>query len=156
MKTGDQKRVIAADTSFLLSLLGTDSNTGAALKIVGSLTFPITICSLNDLELLNASFMAEFQGFREVGSASLIARGLEEDKKSGRFVSPSFSPSKAIARATELSRRYTLSEGHRTYDVLLVAAALEIKATDFLTFDDRQAKLAKSEGLRVHQDWEAG
>lgn len=156
MRTRDQNRVIAADTSFLLSLFGTDVNTEAAVKIVGPLTCPITLCSLNELELLNASFMAEFQGFKEAGSADLIARGLEEDKKSGRFVSPSFSPSKAIARATELSRRYTLSEGHRTYDVLLVAAALEIKATDFLTFDSRQAKLAKAEGLRVHQDWGAG
>ena len=147
---------LAADTSFLFSLYGKDDWTETAREMSCSFGAAIHLTVFNTLELTNAALHAEFAGHLEAGLGKLIVSRFEKEKKSGRLVSPSFSPSKAIARATELSRRYTLSEGHRTYDVLLVAAALEIKATDFLTFDDRQAKLAKAEGLRVHQDWEAG
>ena len=72
------------------------------------------------------------------------------EKKAGRIAIILLSIlRKAFARATDLSRRHTLSQGHRTYDVLLVAAALELGATLFLTFDGRQAKLARAEGLEV-------
>jgi predicted nucleic acid-binding protein len=39
--------------------------------------------------------------------------------------------------------------GTRTLDTLHVASALELRATEFWTFDDRQAKLAKAVGLKV-------
>lgn len=141
--------IVAADTSFLLSLLGTDDNTRTALSLVKELSRPLALCPLNDLELLNASFMAEFQGFKEPGFSAMVEAGLKAERKSGRFTYPPINPAKAIARATELSRRHTLSRGHRTYDILLVAAAVELNATDFLTFDWRQAKLAEAEGLAV-------
>ncbi len=144
-----KKKFVAVDTSFLLSLLGTDSHTARALSVIKSLTCPLTLNSMNDLEVLNASFLAEFQGFKEVGSSALIEACLKKERAAGRFIYPPWNPEKAIARATELSRRHTLTQGHRTYDVLLVAAALELGATDFLTFDDRQAKLAVAEGLAV-------
>jgi hypothetical protein len=35
------------------------------------------------------------------------------------------------------------------FDILHVAAALKLGATEFLTFDGNQKKLAESEGLRV-------
>ena len=38
-------------------------------------------------------------------------------------------------------------EGQRTIDLLHVAIALEAKATTFLSFDNRQRKLAKAAGL---------
>ena len=142
-------RILAADTSFLLSLLGTDRNTRDAVAVVKDLSCPLSLSSINDLELLNASRMAEFQGFKEPGSSALIETLLKTERIAGRLVYSSFNPTKAIARATELSRRHTLSHGHRTYDVLLVAAAIELKATDFLTFDEHQAKLAEAEGLVV-------
>ena len=40
-------------------------------------------------------------------------------------------------------------EGQRTIDLLHVAIALEAKATTFLSFDNRQRKLAKAAGLEV-------
>jgi predicted nucleic acid-binding protein len=141
--------IVAADTSFLLSLIGTDCNTSDALSLVQRLSLPLVLCSLNDLELVNASFMAEFQGFKEHGFLALVEAGLKGERESGRFVYPPFNAAKAIARATEMSREHTLTRGHRTFDVLLVAAAVEMNATDFLTFDERQASLAEAEGLTV-------
>ncbi len=155
MTAEEGPRILAADTSFLLSLLGTDSHSAEAGVVVRRFSRPLTLCSINDLELLNAAFMAEFQGFKESGSSAVVEAALEAERRAGRLVYPPFSPARALARATELSRRHALAHGHRTYDVLLVAAALELGATDFLTFDERQAKLAEAEGLVV-RDVERG
>ena len=47
------------------------------------------------------------------------------------------------------SNTYTKAEGYRAFDVLHVATALHLSAREFLSFDDRQRKLAKAEGLTV-------
>ncbi len=46
-------------------------------------------------------------------------------------------------------RRYGPKLGVRTLDSLHVACALELKAERFWTFDERQAKLARVEGLKT-------
>ena len=51
--------------------------------------------------------------------------------------------------AERLSKAYTKTEGYRAFDVLHVATALHLGAREFLSFDDRQRKLAKAEGLKV-------
>ena len=58
-------------------------------------------------------------------------------------------PSNAFEICIELARKYTPRFGLRTLDVLHVAVAVELKAEQFWTFDDRQAKLAKAVGLKV-------
>ena len=52
-------------------------------------------------------------------------------------------------RADELSETHAIREGQRTIDLLHVAIALEVKARTFLSFDNRQRKLAKAAGLEV-------
>lgn len=140
---------VAADTSFLFSLYGKDGVTEKARGWSKSLGKAIQISVFNTLELTNAALQAEFAGHLEAGLGKVIISRFESEKEAGRLVQPSFNPAKAIARATELSRRHTLVHGHRTYDVLLVAAALELGVTDFMTFDERQAKLAEAVGLAV-------
>jgi len=51
--------------------------------------------------------------------------------------------------AERLSAQYTPTGGHRTLDVLHVATAVHSGAKTFITFDEKQAALAKSEGLKV-------
>jgi len=58
-------------------------------------------------------------------------------------------PEDAFDRCTELARRYGPKFGTRTLDSLHVACALELKAEQFWTFDQRQAKLAKAAGLKT-------
>jgi predicted nucleic acid-binding protein len=58
-------------------------------------------------------------------------------------------PESAFEGAAELARAHVARLGTRTLDSLHVAAALELKAERFWTFDERQAKLAKAAGLRV-------
>jgi predicted nucleic acid-binding protein len=58
-------------------------------------------------------------------------------------------PEDAFDLSAELARRYGPKLGVRTLDSLLVACALELNADRFWTFDERQAKLAKAEGLKT-------
>jgi predicted nucleic acid-binding protein len=51
--------------------------------------------------------------------------------------------------AERLSAGFTARIGTRSLDILHVANALVLGATSFLTFDKRQAELAKSAGLKV-------
>ena len=51
--------------------------------------------------------------------------------------------------AETLSKRHTMTGGHRSLDVLHVATALHLGAREFLTFDTNQRKLAAAEKLRV-------
>ena len=51
--------------------------------------------------------------------------------------------------AERLSAQYTWTEGYRGFDLLHVATALHLGASEFLTFDEKQKKLAEAEGLRV-------
>lgn len=58
-------------------------------------------------------------------------------------------PEATFERAAEIARAHVAHTGTRTLDTLHVAAALELKADRFWTFDDRQAKLAKAVGLKL-------
>ncbi len=57
----------------------------------------------------------------------------------------------ALNRASALSQKHTPKLGTRSLDVLHVACALELKLRRFLTFDERQQKLAAAVGLRLIQ-----
>jgi predicted nucleic acid-binding protein len=55
----------------------------------------------------------------------------------------------AISRAAQLSAAHSERIGARAIDLLHVAAALTQESEMFLTTDERQADLAKAEGLKV-------
>jgi predicted nucleic acid-binding protein len=57
-------------------------------------------------------------------------------------------PENAFELCADLARRYGPKLGMRTLDTLHVACAIELKAKRFWTFDERQAKLAKTAGLK--------
>jgi uncharacterized protein len=52
-------------------------------------------------------------------------------------------------KAEELSAGHAATLGCRTLDIIHVAAAVVIGVSDFVTFDNRQAALAKLCGLTV-------
>jgi predicted nucleic acid-binding protein len=55
----------------------------------------------------------------------------------------------AMDRARQLSASHTERQGARAIDLLHVACALLLESEIFLTSDQRQARLAKSEGLET-------
>ena len=73
---------------------------------------------------------------------------LAEHKVSGRWLVVPL-PERAFDVCADLARQYGSELGVRTLDSLHVACALELKAERFWTFDERQAKLAKAQGLKA-------
>lgn len=56
----------------------------------------------------------------------------------------------AVLRMAEhLSQTHTMLSGNRTLDIMHVATAKHLSAREFLTFDGRQKKLAKTVGLKT-------
>ena len=84
--------------------------------------------------------------FRGIGSG----RGLfEADFDSGGLRLVDLPWRAALDRTAELSRTHTAKLGTRALDVLHVASALELGARTFVTYDTRQAALAKAVGLKT-------
>jgi predicted nucleic acid-binding protein len=73
---------------------------------------------------------------------------IEEHIAAGRWISVPI-PENAYDLCADLARRHGPKLGMKTLDTLHIACALELKAERFWTFDERQAKLAKAEGLRA-------
>jgi len=90
------------------------------------------------------------QIFRGQMSLSTAQAGLafENDRKTGVWREAPV-PERAFDLCADLARRYGVKLGVRTLDSLHVACALELKADRFWTFDERQSKLAKAEGLKI-------
>ena len=138
-----------ADTSFLVSLYGNDSHTSQALAYARTLRRPLTISQLTEFEFEQALQLAIF---RQTIPPSLAARAeatLEADLRSGGAVKVSCDFSTILQLARRLSRVHTGKTGSRSFDILHVAAALDVGAKEFLTFDVQQGRLAQAEGLKV-------
>ncbi len=80
--------------------------------------------------------------------ANRVYQELSRDCATGVWALTGF-PEAAFTKGAALARSYVAKLGTRTLDSLHVAAALELQAERFWTFDERQAKLAKAAGLKV-------
>jgi predicted nucleic acid-binding protein len=78
--------------------------------------------------------------------ARRVQTQLERDIESGLWVTVDM-PESVWDVCSDLARRHGVRLGIRTLDSLHVAAAVQLGAKAFWTFDERQAKLAVVEGL---------
>lgn len=69
-------------------------------------------------------------------------------QRAGLFQPEPFSP-EIWQTAQTISSRHAAKLGVRTLDLLHVAAVLNLKPDAFYSFDERQRRLAKAEGLDV-------
>jgi len=138
-----------ADTSFLVSLYGSDVNSRAATSLVQEHRPVFQVTPLGETEFTSAVFAVPA---RPGGWAISEARSIEEhftrDLQTGVWQWEDFPP-ETWTRARELSHRHGPALGCGTSDALHVASALALAADDFYTFDRDQAKLARAVGLRV-------
>lgn len=141
--------VISADTSFLFSLYGNDSNTPAAVTWGKENAFPISISPLNRFELLNALRFSEFRRTLKPGESTMHQELFHNAITAGRLINAPVKLEEILTEAHRLSAAHTPTGSHRGFDILHVAAAKILHATHFLTFDANQRKLAESEGLVV-------
>ncbi len=141
--------VISCDTSFLFALYGNDAHSPRAVAWVSKRNKPLTISPFNIFELANALRFAEFRKILPPGSAARNLAQFEAALAQERLVVATCNLAVALEEARRLSATHTLAHGHRSFDILQVAAALTMGAKIFLTFDGNQKKLAQAEGLQT-------
>ena len=138
---------IYVDTSFLVSLYVTDSHSVEAAQRMASHP-KCWLTPLHRAEWAHAVERHVFQGQLSTREAQKLYVDFDKDRAGGVWVEVSL-PELAFEVCAQLARRHAARLGSRTLDALHVACALELKAESFWTFDQRQAKLARAEGLRI-------
>ena len=136
------------DTSFLYSLYGGDAHTPRAIAFLRHCKNSVSVSELNRFELANALRLAFFRGLLSVTQRDLFLEQFERDILRGLLSVEMTNLADVLAEAGRISEAHTPSGGHRGFDILHVAAAKVIGATDFLTFDQNQRKLARAVGLK--------
>lgn len=138
---------IYADTSFFVSLYLPDRHSTEAERRMAAKP-RIWFSPLHRAEWMHAVSQHVFRKEITTIEARRAQAELERDLGSGLWLEVAFSES-IWSTCAELARRHGPRLGVRTLDSLHVAAALELGAKAFWTFDERQAKLAAAEGLQT-------
>jgi predicted nucleic acid-binding protein len=138
---------VYADTSFFVSVYIKDSHSKTADQLLRS-DPRVCFTPLHSAEWGHAVAQQVFLGKMSASDAQLVYRDLESDLAAGLWMAVEM-PENVFELCADLARRYGPKLGVRTLDSLHVAAALQLKAERFWTFDERQAKLAQAEGLKI-------
>ena len=138
-----------ADTGFLCSLMAPDANSDAAIKRMSKQPLPLLWTWLHDLEFRNAMRLRVFRKEMTALEADRMIGLLLGDLASGVYQREEPSMHLVTTEAERLSAGFSGKIGTRSLDILHVASALVLGASEFLTFDKRQMDLAKLAGLRV-------
>ena len=138
-----------ADTGFIVSLYLPETTTGAARGEMAAGKEPLAITPLMRLEIRNAFNRAVNRGRITLAQRDRYFETVESALANGLFVETPIPAAELHAKARELSDRYTPTLATRSLDLLHVAAAALLGAKVFYSFDERQQKAAKGEGLKV-------
>jgi predicted nucleic acid-binding protein len=140
--------LIYLDTSAVVSLYSPDANSAAAIGFLQTCGDSPLITTLCELEAVNAFELRVFRHQISKSQAEVSSSDLALDLRNG-VIQLRTLPESAFERARQLSRDFTAKLGARAADVLHVAAAGELGANGFLTFDQQQRQMAKAAGLAI-------
>ena len=138
---------VYADTSFLVSLYRSDRHSAEAERRIASKPV-LWLTPLHRAEWAHAIERHIFQRLLSRREAEQVCADFDADRAAGVWVEVDF-PELAFDLCAQLAWRHVARLGGRTLDTLHVASALQLKARQFWTFDERQAKLARGEGLKT-------
>ena len=108
---------------------------------------PVFYTPLHELELTNALNQKRFH--RQASGAQVAAALalVQSDLASGVLMAPASLWSVHFQSAVQLSMLHTPAIGCRSLDILHCAIAADLQATEFVTTDARQSRLAQAMGL---------
>ncbi len=138
-----------ADTSFILSLYLLDVHSAKAAGHLTGRKRPLAVSALLAFEVEQALELAMFRKIVASLQGRKALSDWQADLTAGAVEIVATDWPQALQEARRIARLRTAAEGYRSLDILHVATALVWQAEEFLTFDERQAKLALAEGLRV-------
>ena len=138
------------DTSYLVALYVPNDHTAAALRYRARReNEPIPFNPLHRLELRTTVRQCAHAAFIKESDGRRILRSIEEDLDDGTLEHAPLDWTASLRRAETIAQRWAWSTRCRSLDLWHIAAAVEAKATLFLTFDEGQCELAGLAGLKA-------
>jgi len=136
------------DTSALLKLYLIEDGSEFVHQQVTSQDLPLPVWEIQEMEIFNALQLKVFWNELDQKTSAQQWHYFEERKAKGLYL---FSQIDRSLLQTEFRRlaKETPKLGCQTLDILHVACAVTIQATSFLSYDERQKKLATLAGLNV-------
>ena len=143
------------DTSFLCAVYREQDNSKEADAYHARMTEPLRVSTLLEFEFRQAIRLQVWlrsqdkkKGYQQAEADQMLA-DWESDIAAGHVEIISTDADAVLRMAEHLSKTHTTITGNRTLDILHIATAKHLSATNFLSFDARQRKLAKASGLKT-------
>jgi predicted nucleic acid-binding protein len=138
-----------ADTSFLARIYTPHADSAKALAWMQRATQALPLTLLHRHELRNAIRLRVFRGEITAEQRKDAFREIESDLADNILSHTPIPWTDTFREAENLAAAHTEALGVRSIDLLHVGLAVTLEATEFLTFDTRQAVLAKAAGFKV-------
>ena len=138
-----------ADSSFLVAIYSPEADSLKALAFMQRLREALPFTPFHRHELRNAIRLRVFRGEITATQREEAFREIEADLAGKILVHTAIPWTDTFREAENLAALHTETLGVRSFDLLHVGLALTLGATEFLSFDGRQATVAKAAGLKV-------
>jgi predicted nucleic acid-binding protein len=138
-----------ADTSFLARIYTPHADSTEALTWMQRAREALPFTPLHRHELRNAVRLRVFRREITVEQRKEALRQVDVDLADAILAHTTIPWTDTFREAENLAAAHTETLGVRSFDLLHVALAITLGATEFLTFDARQATLAEAAGLKV-------
>jgi predicted nucleic acid-binding protein len=138
-----------ADTSFLAAVYSPEPGSIKAIGMMQRLRESLPFTPFHRHELRNGIRLRVFRKEITVDQRKAAFAEIDSDLQEDILTHTPIPWTDAFRQAEDLAAAHTETLGVRSFDLIHVSLALVLGATDFLTFDTRQAALAKAAGLKV-------
>ena len=141
---------VYADSSFLVALYLQEPHSDAAAAFMRSHGRALPLTPWHRLEVRNAIRLAVFHGLIDSRQARTQLKQLDTDLREETLaVHAPVDWVTVLRRAEQLGAAHNDMIGCRSSDLFHIAAAVEMEAELFLTYDARQKKMAQAAGLKA-------
>jgi predicted nucleic acid-binding protein len=138
-----------ADASFLVSFFGHDEHTREAVRWWSKANVILTASRLVLFEAENSMRTLHLEGECTPAESRWAVEKMKRAIAEGLIEVRESRVKRLYPAAVRLSVHYSEQKRFGAMDILHVAAALDLCAKQFVSFDERQGELAKAEGLDV-------
>lgn len=139
-----------ADSSFLVRVYTPHPDSRIAIAWMQRTSAPVPYTPLHRHEVRTAIRLRVFRGELTTAERNQALREIDSDLQDNILAHTPVPWTEAFRESEQLGATHCETLGVRSADLLHVGLALALDATDFLTFDARQATLAKAAGLKLY------
>lgn len=137
------------DSGVLLKLFLSEPREEEAEQLFASSPSPPPFTLLHGLEMRSAIRQKLDRGDIDLAECGRVLQALDSDLATGSYSKPAVNWPDVFLQAEAFSAAHGASTLCRSLDTLHVALASVLGATEFCTFDARQARMAVAVGLQV-------